>query len=152
MSYPSDSPFVYLCNKTMWKIINCDSLKATFPPYPTILLTILFSSTLHLFFLLRNETKCHTHTKHEVKLQFSICISIFIILDTTQEDKNSQVRCNKYSPHLICTCFFKYHTNLTVNYSRVFKGFIILFCILVIWHEYKALFLCVPQYYIFLYH
>jgi hypothetical protein len=136
ISYPSDSPLIYLCNKTRWKITNWDSLKATFPPHPTIFLTILFSSTLHLF-LLGNETKCHTHIKRETKLLFSICISIFMILDRTQEDKNSRVRCNKYFPRLICT----------VNSSHVFKGFIILSCILVTW-PYFSVFLSIIFFFI----
>lgn len=54
-------PLVYLCNKTRWKITNCDSLKATFPPYPTIFLTILFSSPLHLYFIRERDQVSHPH-------------------------------------------------------------------------------------------
>lgn len=93
MSYPYDSPLVYLCNETRWRSqIVIPSRQPFHHTQPSCHHSIFQQPPS--FFKLGNETKCHTHTKHEAKPQFSICISIFMILDRIQEDKNSQVRCN----------------------------------------------------------
>jgi hypothetical protein len=68
---------------------------------PIILSSGLFSNTLSLYVLpLILESKFHTHTKLQAKLQFCV-FNLYVFRHTRWQNKRSELNSKKHYPNLI---------------------------------------------------